>query len=35
VDGAVHWTAGLSPRLHDLYWGVNWWMHRLVSTIRP
>ena len=34
ADRAVHWTVRLSPRLHDLYWGMNWWVQRLVGTIR-
>jgi hypothetical protein len=30
----VHWSQCLSPPLHDLYRGMNWWLQRLVRTIR-
>jgi hypothetical protein len=30
----AHWSQCLSIPLHDLYWGMNWWLQRLVRTIR-
>ncbi len=35
VSSCVHWTAHLTPFLHDLYWSVNWRVHRWIALIRP